>query len=191
MILLIDNYDSFTYNLYQMLCPYDEQVKVVRNDACSIADIMEWKPTAIIFSPGPGRPADAGRMEDIIQACYQQIPMLGICLGHQAIAEVFHAAIVQAEHILHGVSSPIQLVQEDALFHRIQSPFLAARYHSLVVKDPSEELIVLACSEEKEIMAVRHRLYPVYGIQFHPESVLTPAGAQIIHNFMKERKQSC
>lgn len=191
MILLIDNYDSFTYNLYQMLMDYEEEVLVLRNDACSLDEIKRLQPSAILFSPGAGAPKDAGRMEDIIRAFYKQIPMLGVCLGHQAIGEVFGSEVVQASTICHGVSAPIQIIKEDALFHQVPATFYGARYHSLIIRHPSKALQVLAINKDQEIMAIRHQDYPVYGIQFHPESILTPLGKTMLDNFMKERNQSC
>ena len=191
MILLIDNYDSFTYNLYHLFTKYSTQIHVVRNDEITIEEIQIMKPDAIVFSPGPGKPKDAGHMEAIIQPYYQSIPMLGICLGHQAIAEVFHANITFAKEILHGVQDTIHIVDHNSIFKGMKETISAARYHSLIVEDLPWELEVLAVSKQQEIMAIRHRNYPVYGIQFHPESILTPLGDQIIENFMKERKLSC
>ena len=184
MIVIIDNYDSFTYNLYQAVAVYAQDVIVLRNDAVDASMLQKLKPTALVFSPGAGHPHAAGNMESIIQQCYRDIPMLGICLGHQAIAEVFSSRITYAR--------VIRQTAPCALFDGLSTTFLAARYHSLVVEQPGEELIVTAESSTKEIMAIQHHRYPVYGIQFHPESILTPDGMRIIENFItKARSYVC
>lgn len=190
MIVIIDNYDSFTYNLYQAVAAYEQDVIVLRNDAVDVAMLQALKPTAIIFSPGAGHPHAAGAMESIIQQCYKEIPMLGICLGHQAIAEVFASRITYAKEILHGECDAITQTAACALFDGLPVTFPAARYHSLVVEQPGRELIVTALSSSKEIMAIQHRRYPVYGIQFHPESILTPDGMRIIKNFITKARSS-
>ena len=190
MIVIIDNYDSFTYNLYQAVAAYEQDVIVLRNDAVDVAMLQALKPTAIIFSPGAGHPYAAGAMESIIQQCYKEIPMLGICLGHQAIAEVFASRITYAKEILHGECDAITQTAACALFDGLPVTFPAARYHSLVVEQPGRELIVTALSSSKEIMAIQHRRYPVYGIQFHPESILTPDGMRIIKNFITKARSS-
>lgn len=184
MILLLDNYDSFTYNLFQYLKEIEPAVLVKRNDALSIQEIEALAPSAIIFSPGPGSPKDAGIMEEIIAHFYKRLPMLGICLGHQAIAEVFGSEIIPAKRMMHGEADTILIQQEDMLFTGILSPFQAGRYHSLIVKEASASLQVLATSRHSEIMAIKHQSYPVYGVQFHPESLLTPEGKTILRNFV-------
>ena len=183
MIVIIDNYDSFTYNLYQAVAVYAQDVIVLRNDAVDASMLQKLKPTALVFSPGAGHPHAAGNMD---------IPMLGICLGHQAIAEVFSSRITYARVIRHGECDAITQTAPCALFDGLSTTFLAARYHSLVVEQPGEELIVTAESSTKEIMAIQHHRYPVYGIQFHPESILTPDGMRIIENFItKARSYVC
>ena len=192
MIVIIDNYDSFTYNLYQAVAVYAQDVIVLRNDTVDASMLQKLKPTALVFSPGAGHPHAAGNMESIIQQCYRDIPMLGICLGHQAIAEVFSSRITYARVIRHGECDAITQTAPCALFDGLSTTFLAARYHSLVVEQPGEELIVTAESSTKEIMAIQHHRYPVYGIQFHPESILTPDGMRIIENFItKARSYVC
>lgn len=185
MILLIDNYDSFTYNLYQYLSELHEHILVRRNDHITLEEIEVLQPEAIIFSPGPGRPAQAGCMEAMIRKFYAQIPMLGICLGHQAIGEVFGAKIVQAKEMMHGETSRIHILHDDPLFVTLEKDILVGRYHSLIIEQPDEILQITAVSDAGEIMAVTHRDYPVYGVQFHPESILTPCGKQIIKNFIE------
>lgn len=191
MILLIDNYDSFTYNLYQYICEIHPNVTIRRNDKISIVEILTMKPDAIIFSPGPGKPKDAGFMETIIKTFYQQIPMLGICLGHQAIAEVFGSRITYAKEMKHGEVSSIDQQQNSILFEHIPHNFDVGRYHSLIVEDLAEELEIIAQSKQGEIMALQHKQYPVYGVQFHPESLLTPDGKTILNNFMKGCTRTC
>lgn len=185
MILLLDNYDSFTYNLYQYLGELYKDIVVFRNDQITCEDIEVLKPKAIVFSPGAGVPSNAGRMEEIIQRFYKCIPMLGICLGHQAIGEVFGGKIVLAKKKLHGEQSSIFIKEGCALFDNLSLYQYVGRYHSLVVEHMNEEVMVYARSEEDEIMAIKHKDYPVYGIQFHPESILTPCGKQILSNFLK------
>lgn len=191
MILLIDNYDSFTYNLYQYLGELHEQVEVIRNDQITPDAVDYLQPEAIIFSPGAGRPADAGYMEDIIRRFYRQIPMLGICLGHQAIGEVFGAAIVEAKEKMHGETSNIRLLNHENIFRGMENTLEVGRYHSLIIERPDDTLQVSAISEKGEIMAIQHRDYPVYGVQFHPESILTPCGKQILTNFITGRTGIC
>lgn len=187
MILLIDNYDSFTYNLYQYLGELHDDIQVRRNDAISIEDIKQLQPKAIVFSPGPGRPMQAGCMEAIIQHFYSTIPMLGICLGHQAIGEVFGAEIVAAKEKRHGETSTIRITQPLGLFKDLGDEICVGRYHSLIIEQPNDVLKITALSEAGEIMAIQHKHYPVYGVQFHPESILTPCGKQILKNFMEGR----
>lgn len=186
MILLIDNYDSFSYNVYQLAGSVDPDIQVVRNDQITIPEIERKAPRAIILSPGPGRPADAGISEAIIPSFAGKIPILGICLGHQAICEAFGAEITYAKEMKHGKQSQVQLRPDSRLFQGIGRQMLVGRYHSLAVKKDSipDILEVTAVSEDGEVMAVEHREYPVYGIQFHPESVLTPDGIRIMENFL-------
>lgn len=191
MILLIDNYDSFTYNLYQYVCSYGMDVQVVRNDAITPKQIEKMRPQAILFSPGPGHPKAAGMMETIISQFYHQIPMLGICLGHQAIADVFHSRIDHAKSIWHGEQDKIYIQHDSLLFQGLPKQIQAARYHSLSIQEVGEELMITAVSEDQEIMAIEHRDYPVYGVQFHPESIMTPYGKEILYNFLKGTITSC
>ena len=190
MILIIDNYDSFTYNLVQYISEFDTDIIVKRNDKMTVDEIKSIHPDAILFSPGPGTPANAGHMEDIIQQLYQKYPMLGICLGHQAICEVFQADIHHAKKMLHGESSSILIRKKDPLFETLPDIIQAGRYHSLIVENLKEPLEITAVSMDHEIMAVQHQSYPVYGVQFHPESLLTPDGKTIISNFIR-RAKSC
>lgn len=187
MIVLIDNYDSFTYNVYQYLSELGEEVKVYRNDKITSAEISKLSPEAIIISPGPGYPKDAGNSLDIISGNYKDIPILGICLGHQSIGQVFGGTIIKAKKVMHGKSSEIYH-EDNALFKDIQCPTKVMRYHSLVIDKASlsEELKVIATSlDDEEIMAVKHVKYPVYGIQFHPESIFTPMGKKLLANFIE------
>ncbi|MFW5885922.1 MAG: anthranilate synthase component II [Halanaerobium sp.] len=186
MILVIDNYDSFTYNLVHLLEEFD-QVKVMRNDRLSVDDIAIMAPDKIIISPGPGRPDDAGISKELIEYFKDKIDILGVCLGHQCIGEVFGSEVVEADRIVHGKTSAIKKTKADKLFAGIEEGFLATRYHSLIVarESLSAELEVLAESDEGEIMALKHSRYPVYGVQFHPESILTEAGRKLIKNFLE------
>lgn len=186
MILLIDNYDSFAYNVFQLVGSVNPDIKVVRNDELSPEDIAELAPSHIILSPGPGRPKDAGICEDVIRTFAGRIPILGICLGHQAICEVFGAEITYAKELMHGKQSVASLDNDSVLFAGMEPDMTVARYHSLAADPESlpECLKVTARTEDGEIMAVEHREYPVYGVQFHPESVLTPKGRKIIENFL-------
>lgn len=191
MILLLDNYDSFTYNLYQYISERCNDIYVVRNDAISCDEIRQMQIDAIIFSPGPGKPKDAGAMEEIIKTFYDKIPMLGICLGHQAIAEVFKGHVVHAKEMKHGEMSLIQQCKSSLLWDMVPTQFEAGRYHSLIVEDLPHELEVIAQSSAGEIMALQHQVYPVFGLQFHPESLLTPYGKTILHNFLKGCGATC
>lgn len=187
MILLIDNYDSFSYNVYQLTASVDPDVKVIRNDEMTVEEIAALKPSRIILSPGPGRPADAGVCEDVIRYFAGKIPILGICLGHQAICEVFGATVTYAKELMHGKQSKAALDVNSVLFQSMPREITVARYHSLAA-DPEtmpEILTVTARTADGEIMAVEHKEYSVYGVQFHPESVLTPDGLQIMENFVK------
>ncbi len=187
MILLIDNYDSFTYNLVQELGTLEKEIRTVRNDQISIEEIRQLAPSHLVLSPGPGYPKDAGICEEVIRSFQGQIPILGICLGHQAICEVYGAKIAPAEELMHGKKSRILLDSFCTLFHGLGRETGAARYHSLAaVKETiPEELKITALSEAGEVMAVAHREYPVYGLQFHPESILTEKGMTMLENFLK------
>lgn len=189
MILFIDNYDSFTYNLVQLLGSIEkkEDFLVVRNDEMSLEEIEELKPSHIILSPGPGKPNDAGICEEVIQRFYKKIPILGVCLGHQAICEVFGAKISYAKTIMHGKQSVIMVDSNSKLFKGLEETFSVARYHSLAAigETMPEELKVTAVTQDDEVMAVEHKDYPIYGVQFHPESVLTPNGKTMMENFIE------
>ena len=185
MIVLVDNYDSFTFNLYQALAVFEKEVQVVRNDQVTCAEVLKWNPSHIVLSPGPKTPSDAGICLELISKAAGKIPLLGVCLGHQAIAAAFGGQFVPARRILHGKTSKIFHNQE-GLFQNISSPFEATRYHSLAVSEPALPgcLEVTARSKEGEIMALVHKDWPVYGVQFHPESILTPAGPALLKNFL-------
>jgi anthranilate synthase component II len=188
MILLIDNYDSFTYNLYQYIGELGETIVVKRNDEVTLADIENLKPEAIVISPGPGRPEQAGICVDVIQNFYERIPILGICLGHQAIGHSFGARIEKAEKIMHGKVSKLHRI-EGNLFQSLPVEIEVMRYHSLVINQDTlpDFFQVLATSmDDDEIMAIKHNQYPLYGMQFHPESVGTEQGKQLLENFLTE-----
>ena len=186
MILMIDNYDSFTYNLVQYLGELGQLVKVFRNDTLTIDEIKKLNPAKIVISPGPGRPEDAGISCQLIRQFCGKIPILGVCLGHQAIGYVFGAKIVGAKKLMHGKTSKIYHNKKD-IFKGIPNPFLATRYHSLLVERKSlpDCLEITASTSENEIMGLKHQLYTVWGVQFHPESILTKSGKQILDNFIK------
>jgi len=186
MILMIDNYDSFTFNIVQYLGQLGADVRVHRNDAVTIDQIEDLAPEAIFISPGPCTPAEAGISVDVIRHFHTHVPILGVCLGHQSIGYAFGARIVRADRIMHGKTSPIHN-DGYTIFKGIPNPFIGGRYHSLVIDRDSLPpfLKVTAETEEGEIMAIRHDTYPVEGIQFHPESILTPNGKRIIHNFLE------
>ncbi|KDR95858.1 anthranilate synthase component 2 [Peptoclostridium litorale DSM 5388] len=189
MILIIDNYDSFTYNLYQYIGEIDEDVKVFRNDEITLDDIEKMKPSSIIISPGPGYPVYAGISMAVIRRFGGKIPILGVCLGHQAIGEAFGGRIVHAKETKHGKAT---FIKHDGkgLFTGIESPAEVMRYHSLIVETASigEELEVTARDDEGQIMGLRHREYPIYGVQFHPESIGTAYGKKMIENFIEISK---
>ena len=187
MILLIDNYDSFVYNLYQFLAVEDPDVRLVRNDRITPEEALSMEPDAIVISPGPGKPSDAGVCIGLIRQLKGRIPILGVCLGHQAIGEAFGATVTHASRLMHGKTSLLTDVADDIIFKGIKKPVQVARYHSLSVQESTlpEELEVTARSEDGEIMAMRHREYPIYGLQFHPESVMTPDGPVMIRNFLE------
>lgn len=187
MILLIDNYDSFSYNLYQLIGSIDPDIQVVRNDAYTLQEIQKMAPDAIIISPGPGRPKDAGICEEVIRGMEGRCPILGVCLGEQAMAEAYGATITYAKKLMHGKQSMIKVDQAEDLFRGLEETFPVARYHSLAVDRDSlpEEIKVIAWTEDQEVMAIRHKTYKSFGVQFHPESIMTPDGEQILRNFLE------
>ncbi|MDM8533414.1 aminodeoxychorismate/anthranilate synthase component II [Clostridiaceae bacterium HSG29] len=186
MILMIDNYDSFTYNLVEYLKMLNEEVKVVRNDKISIKEIVEMKPNMIVISPGPCTPSEAGISEKIIDELKGVFPILGICLGHQAIGEVFGANIVKAMVPVHGKVSKINHINK-GVFKELNNPLYVTRYHSLVIERDSlpDELEITAETIEGEIMGIRHRKYNIEGVQFHPEAILTEQGLELLKNFLE------
>ena len=188
-VLLIDNYDSFTYNLYQYLCELGADVTVIRNDAITVEEARALAPDVIVISPGPGTPRDAGVSVDLIRALGATTPILGVCLGHQAIAEAYGGVVTRAPELMHGKASQI-FHDGRGVFANLPSPFSAIRYHSLCAAPESvpESLEVTAQSESGVIMAVRHRQFPVEGVQFHPESILTEHGKELLRNFLERRR---
>jgi len=190
MILVIDNYDSFVYNLVQYLGEMGEELRVARNDMVTLKDIEDMKPEYILISPGPGRPENAGISCELIEHFKGKIPILGVCLGHQCIGQVFGAKIVRASKIVHGKTSLIYHYRK-GIFKGVTNPFLATRYHSLIVyhRGLPKSLQITAKTEEGEIMGLRHRQYQIYGVQFHPESILTEEGKKILRNFLNLNRQ--
>ncbi len=186
MILMIDNYDSFTYNLVQYLGQLGQEVVVHRNDEISTDEIRELNPDAIVLSPGPCTPKEAGISVDVVRQFHKTIPMMGVCLGHQTVGYAFGAEVVRAERIMHGKTSPI-ITDGRTIYRGLPNPLIGGRYHSLIVKRESLPacLEISAETEEGEIMGIRHTEYPVEGIQFHPESVLTPNGKRILKSFLE------
>jgi anthranilate synthase/aminodeoxychorismate synthase-like glutamine amidotransferase len=186
MIVMIDNYDSFTYNLVQYLGEMGEELRVFRNDAVTVEEVMAMAPDRIIVSPGPCTPNEAGISVPLIRAAAGKVPLLGVCLGHQSIGQAFGGEIVRAERLMHGKTSPI-LHRGEGVFRGLPSPFEATRYHSLVIRRETlpDCLEVTAETEQGEIMGVRHRELPVEGVQFHPESVLTEHGKELLRNFVR------
>ncbi|MBQ9010019.1 MAG: aminodeoxychorismate/anthranilate synthase component II [Clostridia bacterium] len=188
MILLIDNYDSFSFNLYQMIGEIEPDIRVIRNDEMGVEEIRELEPERIVLSPGPGRPENAGVLMEVIRSLGEEIPMLGVCLGHQAICAAFGATVTYARTLMHGKQSQVRLDLTCPLFRGCPEVTAVARYHSLAA-DPAtipDELVVTATTTEGEIMAIRHRTRPIYGVQFHPESIMTPEGGRMLSNFIKE-----
>lgn len=185
MILLIDNYDSFSYNLFQLVGTLNPDIRVVRNDLLSVPEIEALSPEAILLSPGPGRPADAGICEEAVQKFSGKIPILGVCLGHQAICEAFGGTVGYAKALMHGKSSLTKLAPSCPLFQDLPPEIPVARYHSLAAKEPlPPDLEAAAVTEDGEIMALQHKAHPTFGLQFHPESILTPDGETILKNFL-------
>lgn len=186
MILLIDNYDSFSYNLYQMVGGMCPDIKVIRNDECTVREIESMAPARIIISPGPGRPDQAGVCEEAVTYFQDKLPILGVCLGHQAICEAFGATVSHAKRLMHGKMSVVKLDTGCSLFAGMEGETQVARYHSLAVQGDTipDSLRVIAAAQDGEVMAVKHNQYEVYGVQFHPESILTPEGNIILKNFL-------
>lgn len=189
-ILLIDNYDSFTFNLYQYLTEIsDHEIKVLRNDKIQIDEVEEYD--IIILSPGPGVPKDAGNMPAIINRYKSSKPILGVCLGHQAIGESYGANLINLDTVYHGVDTALKILDDSALFDQVADGIRVGRYHSWSIQKGStpKEIVITALDEEGEIMALRHQKDPVYGVQFHPESILTPNGKDILRNFLREAER--
>ena len=189
MILLIDNYDSFSYNLFQLVGEINPDISVIRNDAKTIEEIRAMKPSHIILSPGPGRPEDAGVCIDVVKELSGEFPILGVCLGHQSICAAFGATVTYAKQLMHGKSSVVTVDTESAMFMGLDEKVQVARYHSLAAaKDTIPDCLkVTAETDDGEVMAVEHREYKVYGLQFHPESILTPQGRIMLRNFLDVR----
>lgn len=187
MILLVDNYDSFTYNLVQFFGTWEPDIRVIRNDELTVEEIGALAPTHIILSPGPGYPKDAGVCEEVVRKLQGKIPILGVCLGHQGICEAYGAKICHAKKLMHGKHSIVSVDVTKPIFAGLPEQIQVARYHSLIADMDTmpEELEVISTDEENEVMAVKHREYDVYGLQFHPESILTPDGMRMIQNFMR------
>lgn len=192
MILMIDNYDSFTYNLVQYLGEMGQELVVKRNDAVTLEEIEALGPKYIVLSPGPCTPNEAGITIDVIHRFKGKIPMLGVCLGHQAIAQAFGGEVVRADRLMHGKTSPV-LHRQETIFEGIPSPFNVTRYHSLIAKNETvpDALEVTAWTEEGEIMGLRHKEYAIEGVQFHPESIMTEHGKELLQNFLKRYENSC
>ena len=186
MIVLIDNYDSFTYNLYQLVGAIEPDLRVVRNDACTVESLAAMQPDALVLSPGPGRPENAGICTDAIRYFFDKIPILGVCLGHQAICQAFGATVSYAAQLMHGKTSRIALDRACPLFAGLPDTIPVARYHSLAAMQEGfpDTLQITAQAEDGEIMAMRHKEFPVVGLQFHPESIMTPEGRVILKNFL-------
>ena len=184
-VLLIDNYDSFTYNLVQALAVLGAEVSVFRNDEVTVEEATGIAPSHFVVSPGPGRPEDAGRTMPLIDAMIRRVPVLGVCLGHQALCAVLGGRVISAKRLMHGKTSPVYH-DGRTIFEGLPSPFLAGRYHSLAVAEEGlpADLAVSAYTSDGEIMVVRHRTLPAEGVQFHPESILTPEGERLLRNFL-------
>ena len=186
MVFVLDNYDSFTYNLVQLLGTLQEHIEVHRNDAITAGEVLARNPDYLVLSPGPGAPSQAGNLLDIVKVCGPQLPTLGVCLGHQAIGQAFGGRVIHAPVLVHGKASPVYH-SGHALFKGLASPFEAGRYHSLVVESETlpSELQPIAHAADGELMAMVHATHPIVGVQFHPESVLTPMGVQVVRNFLR------
>lgn len=194
MILLVDNYDSFSYNLYQMIGTLDADIRVVRNDALSVDEVAALAPSHIILSPGPGRPEEAGICIELVRQLGASIPLLGVCLGHQAIAAAFGATVTYAQRLMHGKQSLVQFDTDSPLFAGLPKAAPVARYHSLAVAEDTlpDALMPVAQTMDgtAEVMALQHADYPIYGVQFHPESIMTPDGAAMLKNFLMIRSDA-
>jgi len=191
MLLIIDNYDSFTYNLVQYLGELGAEIEVYRNDQITVEEIAARHPDQIVISPGPGDPDDAGISKEVIRQLGPRVPILGVCLGHQCMGEVFGGMVVRAPRLMHGKTSPVYHYG-GGLFTGIPSPFEATRYHSLIVEEPlPDALEIIAFTKEGEMMGLRHKEYPIYGVQFHPESILTTSGKLILKNFLSIKQPAC
>jgi len=187
MILIIDNYDSFTYNLVQYIGEMQPDIEVYRNDKITLDEIEQMAPERIVISPGPGTPLDAGISNEVIERFAPKMPLLGVCLGHQCIAHVYGGKVVRADRLMHGKTSMIHHTGAAELFDGVETPFEATRYHSLIVERDSlpSVLEIIARTDENEIMAIKHREFPLWGVQFHPESILTEVGKRILRNFLE------
>ena len=186
MILLIDNYDSFSFNLYQMIGEINPDIKVIRNDELTVDEIRALKPSRIILSPGPGRPENAGVIVEVVKRLGGEFPILGVCLGHQAICQAYGATVTYAKKLMHGKQSDVEFDLSCKLFEGLPKIASVARYHSLAADKETipEELTVIAATKDGEVMAVKHKDYEVYGVQFHPESIMTPDGKRMLENFI-------
>jgi len=186
LILLIDNYDSFSYNLYQLIGELEPNIKVIRNDEMTVDEIRSLAPERIILSPGPGRPEDAGVLIEVAYTISQTIPTLGVCLGHQAICAAYGATVTYAKHLMHGKQSTVSIDNSSPLFVGMGEKSQVARYHSLAADEATmpDCLKIIAKTDENEIMAVQHKDYPIFGVQFHPESIMTPEGKTMLKNFI-------
>jgi anthranilate synthase/aminodeoxychorismate synthase-like glutamine amidotransferase len=190
MIAVIDNYDSFTYNLVQYLGELGAELRVFRNDSVTLPELESMTPSHVVISPGPGTPKDSGISNDVIRCFHQKTPILGVCLGHQCIADVFGGQVARAPRLMHGKTSTIYHTGE-AIFENLSESFTATRYHSLIVHEPLPPVLkLLAFTNEGEIMGIRHRHYPTFGVQFHPESILTAEGKRLLGNFLNLREQA-
>jgi anthranilate synthase component II len=189
MIVLVDNYDSFSYNLYQLLGGIEPDIRVVRNDALTVAELAAMAPAGIVLSPGPGRPADAGICEDVVRELTGKVPILGVCLGHQAICEALGGTVTYAAELMHGKSSMVDVEPDARLFAGLPAQVEVARYHSLEADEKSLpaclRVTARTADDRREVMAVEHVDAPTFGVQFHPESILTPDGVQMAKNFIK------
>jgi len=193
MVVVVDNYDSFTYNLVQYLGELGAEVRVMRNDAATVEAIRAARPDHIVISPGPGRPENAGVTMDVIREMGRETPILGVCLGHQAIGVVFGGEVIRAAVPMHGKTSTIEH-DGHGIFSGLPDPFVASRYHSLIVADealPSALQVTARAKEDGTIMGLQHRSWPVYGVQFHPESILTGEGLSLLRNFLEGPDQAC
>lgn len=188
MILLVDNYDSFSYNLYQLIGSFDEDIKVIRNDELTVDEVIELKPDVIVISPGPGKPEDAGICVELAKAAAGKIPVLGVCLGHQAICQAFGATVTYARQLMHGKQSVAKIDTSSVIFKGLPDEIKIARYHSLAADDKTiPDCLKVTAQVDGEVMAVEHTKRKLYGLQFHPESILTPDGRTLLKNFLDIR----